>query len=164
MSALPYPKYSLGKLYLFPYHQTREAYEIATGQKCPPWNPYRRPKYWFDPAAKESRSRRVTYDRALAEPPTGPDGKPMLDVLVLDREEASTVNIPPTGPGSTNTPGAAQPEIPCPLRALELNEELMFDFGGIIVVKNKDLYQGLEVGFTSEDRTLLKAIATKLGI
>ena len=42
----------------------------------------------------------------------GPDGKPWLDALVLDRDEAATVNIPPKGPGTTNTPGAAVPEVP----------------------------------------------------
>jgi hypothetical protein len=164
LPALPYPKYSISYLYLFPTYATREDYQKATGQEPPPWNPYRQPKHWFDPAAAESRSRRVVYEYVIAEPPAGPDGKPALDVLVLDREEAATVNIPPTGPGTTNTPGAGAPDVPCPMRALEPNEELFFDFGSVIVVKNTDLYPQLEEGFTSEDRKLLKAIAEKLGV
>lgn len=166
MPALPFPKYSLGNLYLFPYYPTREDYQRATGQEPPPWNPYRQPKYWFDPAAKDSKSRRVVYERVLADPPAGPDGKPMLDVLVLDREEAATVNIPPKGPGATNVPGADAPEVPVPLRPLEPDEELAFDFGGIVVVRNKHLWAELErqSGFTAEDRRLLAAIARKLGI
>jgi hypothetical protein len=164
LPALPFPKYSISNLFLFPVFGTREEYQRATGQEAPAWNPYRRPKYWFDPAARDSRTRRIVYTQALAEPPiAGPDGKPMLDALVLDRDEAATVNIPPKGPGTTNTPGAGEPEIPCPMRPLEPNEELAFDFAGTIVVRNKDLYQSLEVGFTQNDREMLKSIARKLG-
>lgn len=164
MSALPYPKYSIANLYLFPVYSTREEYEKATGEEAPPWNPYRQPKYWFDPAASQSPSRRVVYNYALADPPGGPDGKPMLDALVLDRDEAATVNIPPKGPGTTNTPGAGAPEVPCPMRPLAPNEELAFDFAGIIVVRNTDLWATLETGFSTGDRRLLQAIARKLGV
>jgi len=165
--ALPYPKYSLDKLYLFPYYQTREDYRRAMGEEPPAWDPHRPPKYWFDPNARQSPRRNVVYDNVLAtsdsgSPLVGPDGKPMLDVLVLSKEEAATVNIPPKD--VTNVAGADRPEVPCPLRALESNEELFFDFGGVVAVKNRELYAQLEVGFTSEDRALLQAIAKKLGI
>ncbi len=167
MPALPYPKYALSYLYLFPYYQTREAYQKATGQEPPPWNPDRAPKYWCDPKARESTRRNVVYDFVVAysesgAPLAGPDGKPMLEALVLGKEVAATVNIPPKQ--FTNVPGAEVPEVPMPLRPLEPNEELCFEFGGIVSVKNLDLYPLVEPGFTPEDRALLKAIARKLGV
>jgi hypothetical protein len=165
--ALPFPQYSIGNLYLFPYFSTREEYQRATGQEPPPWDPTRAPKYWFDPNAKNSRSRRVVYERVIADPPAGPDGKPMLDALVLDRDEAATVNIPPKGTGFTNVPGADKPEVPVPLRELGPDEELAFGIGGTVVVRNKKLWAELEQGsgnFTAADRALLRAIAEKLGV
>ncbi len=170
MSALPHPKYSITNLYLFPTYATREAYQAATGQEAPAWNPYRPPKSWFDPKARQSTSRRVVYEYALAtDPDTGANtydeqGKPRLDALVLDRDEAATVNIPPKGLGMTNVPGAGVPEVPVPMRALEPNEELFVDFGGIIMVKNRNLYAQLDSGFYSTDRELLQKIAQKLGV
>ena len=169
MPALPLPKYGLKSLYLFPYYQTREDYQKATGQEPPPWDARRAPKYWCDPKARESTRRNVVYDFVLAtsqsgSPLAGPDGKPMLDLLVLTKDEAATVNIPPKGPGVANIPGSDLPEAPCPLRPLEPNEELFFDFGGVVTVKNVPLYSALETGFTAQDRLLLKAIARSLGI
>ena len=170
MPALPYPKYSITNLYLFPSYGSREDYQKITGQEAPAWNPYRQPKCWFDPKARESVSRRVVYEYALAtHADTGAllldsAGKPMLDALVLDREEAATVNIPPKGLGMTNVPGADAPEVPVPMRRLEPNEELFFDFGNIIMVKNTDLFEQLEVGFSGQDRLRLKKIAEKLGV
>jgi hypothetical protein len=164
--ALPLPKYGIKSLYLFPYYQTREDYQKVTGQEPPPWDARRAPKYWCDPKARESTRRNVVYDSVLAtsqsgSPLAGPDGKPMLDVLVLSKDEAATVNIPPVG---TNVPGAEVPEIPCPLRPLDADEELFFDIGGVVTVKNVPLYSALEAGFTAQDRLLLKAIARSLGI
>ncbi len=169
MPALPYPKYGIEHLFLFPIYQTAEAYRKATGEDPPPWNPNKPPKAWFDPEARNSTRRSIVYQNVIAMSPSGyplasPEGKPMLDVLVLSKEDAGTVNIPPKGPGSTNTPGADAPEVPVPLRPLEPNEELFFDFGGIVAVKNLDLYPQLEIGFTAEDRALLKRIAEKLGL
>ena len=170
MSALPYPKYSIQNLYLFPRHDTREAYHKAIGQYPPEWNPYRLPKYWFDPKAKQNPSRVVMYAQALVTDPdtgavlAGSDGNPALDALVLDRDEAANVNIPPSGTGATNIPGADRPEIPVPLRPLEPNEELFFDFGRVVAVKNTELFAQLETGFTQQDRSLLQAIAKKLGV
>jgi len=114
--SLPYPKYGLKSLYLFPYHQTREDYERATGSVCPPFDSARAPKNWLDPSAAKSTKRNVAYQFALVTADNGtaipgPDGKPQLDVLVLKKEEAATVNIPPN---ATNVPGADVPEVPCP--------------------------------------------------
>ena len=110
------------------------------------------------------------YAQALVTDPdtgtvlAGSDGNPALDALVLDRDEAANVNIPPSGTGATNIPGADRPEIPVPLRPLEPNEELFFDFGRVVAVKNTELFAQLETGFTQQDRSLLQAIARKLGV
>jgi hypothetical protein len=165
---LPFPKYGIENLYLFPVYQTTEAYKEAVGQEPPPWNPQRPPKAWFDPEAKDATRRNIVYDNVIAmsesgHPLVGPDGKPMLDVLLLKKEDAATVNIPPKGLGTTNTPGADTPAVPVPLRPLDPNEELFFDFGGVVAVKNRALFPQLEVGFTLEDRLLLQRIAAKIG-
>lgn len=168
MSALPYPKYGIENLYLFRYYQTREAYQQATGEDTPPWDSRRAPKHWRDIVALQSARRNVVYDAVLlsaenGRPLAGADGKPVLDLLVLSKTEAASVNIPPAGPGISNVPGAEVAAVPCPLRPLEPNEELFFDFGGVVAVKNLDLYPKIEVGFTAADRDLLRAIARRLG-
>jgi hypothetical protein len=166
MARLPYPIYGLENLYLFRRYQTREDYQKATGAEPPPFDERRTPKYWFDPKARESSRKNVVYDYVIAmgpgtQPLPGPDGKPMLDVLVLGKEEAATVNIPPTG---TAIAGADVPEVPMPLRALEPGEELCFQFAGVVAVKNVELFEALKEGFTAGDRALLQAIAKKLGV
>lgn len=166
MGALTTPVYGVDQLYLFPRYQTRDAYREATGKEPPPFDPAKPPKYWFDPNAAQSPRRSIVYDPVLAFGKSGvalagPDGKPALDVLVLSKDEAAAVNIPPHG---SNVPGADVPEVPFPLRPLEANEELFFQFGGVVAVKNVELYQALEVGFTYNDRKVLQAIAKKLGV
>ena len=169
MPALPQPWYGLDSLYVFRIYQTREEYEQATGRPCPPWTPAKPPKLWFDAAAASNPRRNVVYDNVVAyaangSPAKGPDGKPMIESLVLTRDEASTVNIPPKGPGYSNIPGADVPSVPVPIRALEKNEELFFGFGGGVFVRNLDHQGQVEVGFSNDDRALLKAIAGKLGV
>ena len=166
MPALPYPKYSVANLYLFPNYDSRETYQKALGVEPPAWNSNRAPKYWFDPKAKDSPRRNVVYDFTIATSESGaplasPDGKPMLDLLVVTKAEAATVNIPPK---VANVPGADVPAVPFPLRALEPDEELYFDFGGVVAVKNTQLFGALEQGFMPKDRALLAAIANKLGV
>ncbi len=169
MSALPMIKYGLDSLYLFPYYQSQEDYTKATGLAAPAFNPNRQPKYWFDPKAKESTKRTILYEQVLAvaengDPLVGPDGKPMLDLLAVQKDEAATVNIPPKGPGVANIPGAGVPEVQPPLRALESNEELGFGFGNTVYVHNIDYPFDDGDSFTAADRLLLKAIAKKLGV
>ena len=166
MPALPLPKYGLDKLFLFPVYGTREEYQKATGQEAPPWDLSRPPKYWFDPAAAGNARRSIIYDNVIAYWPTGqplrgPDGKPVLDSLLLSRAEAAAVNLPPF---LANVPGTEVPQVPIPLRALDADEELDFDFGGIIVVRNKKFADQKEVGFTIQDREILRAIARKLNV
>ena len=165
MARLPYPIYGLENLYLFRRYQTRADYQQATGAEAPPFDPTKRPKYWFDPTAKDSSRRNVVYDNVLVvsefgKPIPGPDGKPMLDLLTLPKMEAATVNIPPEG---TNIEGTDKYEELLPLRDLEPGEELIFQFGGLVAVKNVELFDSLKEGFTAGDRTLLESIARKLG-
>jgi hypothetical protein len=169
MSALPYPTYGITHLYLFPVYQTREAYKQATGVEAPPYDPTKPLKSWFDPKAAESTSRKLVYERVIAYADNGMplaslDGKPVLEPLLIDRLVAATVNIPPKGPNIPDAPTTGL-EIPVPLRALYADEELYFQFGGSVAVKNKALFGQLEAGnFTAADRALLQAIAEKLGI
>jgi hypothetical protein len=161
-------RYGLEKLHLFPYYQTREAYEAATGVAPPKFDGTRPPKYWFDPAAKDSTRRNIIYDQILAyaangSPLVDENGKPMLDFLMLYKEEALAVNIPPKGIGTANIPGADKPEVPPPLRALRPDEELFFPFPGVVAVRIKGTLEP-DRGFTEEDRELLLAIARKLGV
>lgn len=169
MSALPLVKYGIDSLYVYPYYQSQEDYAKATGLAAPVFNPNRQPKYWHDPKARESTRRTIVYNQVLAvaengAPLVGPDGKPMLDLLVLQKDEAATVNIPPKGPGVANVPGAGVPEVQPPLRPLESNEELGFGFGSTVFVHNKDFPFDEGGTFSSADRLLLQAIARKLGV
>ena len=166
MPALPFPKYSIEKLYLFPIYHSRDEYKAAFAQDPPPFNPNLPPKYWFDPKAKDSARRSIIYDQVIATDAKGGElldahGKIQLDFLVLGKEEAGAVNIPG---GSTNEPGSAAPPVVCPMRPLEANEELFFDFMGNIAVKNTELFDAQQSLFTPADRSLLQAIAKKLGV
>ena len=160
---------SLDTLFLFPYYSTREDYQKATGHVAPPWDPKRPPKYWLDPKAIESPRKIVVYDNALAVSENGTllrddQGRPAMEALVLPKEIAATVNIPPKGPNSVNIPGADQPEVQMPLRELRENEEIFFRFGGVVAVRNKETYEFTQVGFTFQDRLMLQSIARKLGV
>ena len=169
MLALPMAKYGLDSLYLFPYYQSQEDFNKATGAVAPAWNPSRQPKYWQDPAALASTRRTVVYNQVLAvadngAPLVGSDGKPMLDILALQKEEAASVNIPPKGPGIQNVPGAGEAEVQPPLRGLEKSEVLAFGFGNTVYVHNIDYPFDDTGSFRVEDRILLQAIAKKLGV
>lgn len=167
MAALPLPKYGLDKLYLFPIFQTREQYRDATGEEAPPFDPNRPPQAWFDPEAKNSTKRVIVYEHALAVaenglPKRNADGMPFLEPLALPKAEAATVNIPYKRAG--NERGADAPEVPCPVRPLDPQEELFFDFGGIPMVRNKTIAEAANFGFSPQDREILRAIARKLNV
>lgn len=99
MPALPFPKYGVRELYLYPYYDTRERFQAETGIEPPPFDPAKPPKYWFDPEAAQSPKRSILYENVLAFSEqghvlAGPDGRPMLEPLLLRKEEAANVNIP----------------------------------------------------------------------
>jgi len=161
-------RYGIERLYLFPYYQTREDFERATGVEPPKFDPLRPPKFWFDPAAKSSTRRNVAYEQVLSyavngSPLLGEDGKPLLEPLTIGKDEAATVNIPPKGLGMANIIGADKPEVPPPLRALHADEEFFTPIGGVIAVRIKGTLEP-DRGFTEEDRAMLVAIARKLSV
>jgi hypothetical protein len=161
-------RYGLESLYLFPYFQTREEYKSATGVEPPKFDGTKPPKYWFDPTASESLRRQIVYDQVVAYAASGSPivdekGQPSLEVMMLSKDEALNVNIPPKGLGVANVPGADKPEIPPPLRALREDEELFFPFPGVVAVRVKGTLEP-DRGFTEEDRAMLLAIARKLGV
>lgn len=167
MAALPIPKYGLEKLNLFPYFQTRQQYRQATGQEPPAFDPTRPPQAWYDPQMVHSTKRTVIYDNVLAidekgRPKRNAEGGPYFEPLMILRSEAATVNIPEKN--AANEPGTEVPEVPPPLRALDADEELIIDFGGIVMVRNKRLNTEVPVNFSAQDRELLKAIARKLNV
>lgn len=168
MAALPLPKYGLDKLYLFPYFQTRAEYAQAVGEEPPPFDATRPPKYWYDAEALKSTKRSVIYENVLAVNEKGlplqdENGHPYLEPMVILRQEAGTVNIPMQH--AANEPGTEQPAVQVPLRELDPDEELIFDFGGVVLVRNKQLVESnTPVGFTPQDRELLKSVARKLNV
>jgi hypothetical protein len=166
MPALPKAKYGLDALYLFPLFQTREQYKQATGTEAPPFDPQRQPKFWFDPAAALSARRNVIYDRVIAladngTPALDAEGRPVLEPLVISKFDAATVNMPPEGPAAPEIRG---PMLPMPLRAPEPEEELILDYTGAVVVRNKTIAEEQAAGFGPEDRAVLRAIARKLNV
>jgi hypothetical protein len=161
-------RYGIEKLYLFPYYQTREQYQQVTGVEPPKFDGSRAPKLWADPAAKNSVRRNVVYDRVISYAANGSllfdeNDSPMLEGLVLSKDEAATVNIPPKGLGISNIPGADKPEVPPPLRALTPEEEFFIPFPGLVAVRLKGALEP-DRGFTEEDRAVLLAIARKLAV
>ncbi|MBL8178353.1 MAG: hypothetical protein JNK48_26995 [Bryobacterales bacterium] len=170
MSALPYPTYGLAHLYAFPVYQTREEYRQKTGMEAPPFDPSKPVKSWCDPAAAAATRRKLVYDNVIAMadsglPLAGADGKPMLEPLMIDKDFAAVVNIPVKDfTGEIPEQKTIGVEIPVPLRALEEGEELYFGFGGVVMIRNTKEFEKIEVGFLHEDRLLLRAIASKLGV
>ena len=167
MAALPQPKYGLQHLFLFPVYQTREDYKAATGEEPPPFDPTRPAQYWRDPEASKSARRVIVYEHVLATdergyPKRDAKGKPYFEPLALPKMEAAAVNIPYKK--AANEPSSGLPDVLPPCRALHDDEELDFDFGGIVVVKNKNFESETVVGFTLGDRELIRAIARKLNV
>jgi hypothetical protein len=167
MAALPLPKYGLEKLFLYPLYQTQDQYRRGTGEEPPAFDPTKSPKYWFDPEASKSTRRNIVYDLVIAYDQNGKalsdaNGMPVFESMVLSKQEAATVNIPLAV--AANEPGADKPQIPMPLREPDPDEEIFFDFGGAIAVRNKKLYADTQVTYSAQDREVLLAIARKLNV
>jgi len=167
MAALPLPKYGLENLSLFPVYQNRAQFLKATGAEAPAFDSSKPPKYWFDPNAEKSPKRSLLYDCVLAtdekgKPVFGADGKLYFEPMMLFKQEAATVNLPSSD--YANEPGADVPQVPVPMRALEPGEELIQVFGGVIMVRNKNIAEEGPTSFSYQDRETIKAIARKLGV
>ncbi len=156
----------LDSLYLFPAYRSRQDFRAATGKDAPAYNPLRPPKMWADPEAAKSPRRSVVYDNALTlgaqgQPLAGPDGRPLFEPLVLNRDEAATVNIWEPGLGIV---APSEPPVPPPFRDLKDNEELFFLFPGVVAVRDPNEKPEDPGGFTAEDRRVLLAIARRLDV
>jgi len=156
--------YSISELYLFRVFGSREDYQRVTGEEPPAYDPNRPPKFWFDPKALTSTRRTIAYDPVLATTnegvPFSDQGKPMLDILLLTKEEAASVNI---WHNQSGQPQPHLPPVPVPLRELQENEELFFLMPQVVSVRDKNMVQDAGM-FTAEDRSLLRAIASKLDV
>ncbi len=144
---------------------TREDFQKATGIEAPPYDPTRAPKGWFDPTAAASPRRTVVYDPIVAttasgQPLSDAAGKPMLDILLLSREEAATVNI---WHDQSGQPVPMLQPVPTPMRPLRETEELFFLSPQVVSVRDTSVEPDNGM-FSAKDRTLLQKIAAKLGV
>jgi hypothetical protein len=164
----------LTELQVFDVYQTRQDYEEATGNPCPPPDPKRRRKHWFDPAyagvSQEDDDGQLVFYQALAVNPRTRavvrdfNGKPMLTTIALSKWEAGQVNIPE---GTANEFPLSEPimmfdQIQTPLRSLTPEEELEF-YGpmGVVRVVNtvlRDADKAKSEQFTAADREALRQI------
>lgn len=163
-------QYGLNTLYLFSVYQTREEYRTAIGKDAPPFDPAKPIKSWFDPKAGENARRKLVYENVLAiadngAPLVDEKGKPFLEPLLIDREDAAAVNIPVKDfTGKIQEQPTSTREVPVPMRALTENEELVLGLMGLVSVRNKAALDEQTTGFTLHDRAMLQAIAVKLGV
>jgi len=155
-------------LYLFQWFQTQQDYERFKGSPCPPYDPSKMVKNWFDPNALSggvNPNKSILYSLTFNLSANGSillseDYKPFVDMLLLTRGIAATVNIPPTSVSSNEIIGI----VPCPMRPLRINEEWFVSLGGIVQVRDKtySLSTPLETGFTQVDRQILSDIVSYL--
>lgn len=168
--------YPLSALYLFPVFQTREQFKQVMGYDAPPYNPSIQVKSWMDLSAQGSAQRNVIYQNVIAlaengQPLLNEKGEPFFELMLLRREIASSANIKPKSfDGSAVELPETGYEIPVPCRELLPEESLYLSFGGLVMVRNSknEAKEPAPVpapgDFTQEDRALLQAIATKIGV
>jgi hypothetical protein len=96
------PQYQISALYLFPVYSTRAAYQQATGQQAPPFDPTRPVKQWLDPA---------------------PSGQPynVFNPNATNTKYVSQLSMPTAQAGTVNLPGVYiyPPYVPAPTDAME---------------------------------------------
>lgn len=159
----------IADIYMYRRFSTAEEYFATTGVPVV-WDPTKRPKYWFDPKAANAPRRNVVYDCVLAIADSGTiisdqAGNPMTEFLVLTKEEAGSVNIPPSGTH------LAPPLAECPVPLVPLGKDEVLVFGSLpgmvgrqVLVANRNEIDAGPEGFTKTDRALLRAIAARLGV
>lgn len=127
-------------LYLFPVFQTREDYRNQTGQDAPLYDENRDIKSWYDPTAAAHPRPKITYDRVIAlgddgrSPAVDDQGQPFFEPLVIERDWAARVNIPPKAIGQVPDRPTTGKEVPVPCRALRPTEFLKLQFGGTLAL------------------------------
>ncbi len=184
----------LSVLDLFPIYNSVEDYKQATGKDAPALDTTKLLKQWFDPDAltapvgpgkrADGSPNGITYGDGYGlypililgatDPKTG-DVPVTASVVYVTRDEAATVNLPSSTHGYGGKGFHYQP---VPQRPLDSAEAVIVEmgtiqglFGGPALI-NKTLYKSPSAnqpaggggGFSESDRTLLQAIAHKLGI
>jgi hypothetical protein len=157
--------YGLEEAFIYPYYQTREDYEKATGKPCPPYLDNGRPKYWegtveadADPDLSIRFSVPYTSRGGVSR---SVDGTPRVSFLDLKPEEITRVNIPPKQVGSF--PGSTSAvEIQPPMELLP-NERLEFQAGIAAAQLRIRRIDKIPTTATMSERQLLEAIAKKVG-
>jgi hypothetical protein len=135
-----------------------------------PYDPTLPVKRWLDLSALSSPRNSVVYDNVLAldektrQPLLDPTTKrPYLDLLVLAKKQAASVNIPPD---VANFSGVDAPEVQIPCRALADYEYV--DFGDSpfegVVIRDRRADDLRPATYTLRDQQALQAIAAKLGV
>jgi hypothetical protein len=155
--------YGISALYLYPTHQTPADFEKATGgQVAPPFQPAYRPKHWFDPAVDVSDPE---ADTCYSVAKVTKDG-PRVVQACMPAFEAAAVNIPTGEAASGLYDPRARPAREVPIRPLLANEALVNTPFGLQIVNldRRAARLKTEGAFLPADRTLLEAIARKLGV
>jgi len=158
----------ISKAYLFPVYATAEDAERATGKTLEPFSADLRPKRWIDPnpvdSGLEGSDGNPTAEYRGLEEASVATGTIKTKRFSVPLAEASMFNIPRSGPGMTNVPGADVPEYPAPLKELAPTQILVrrTPMSGV-EIRNMDVpdpgVPGPEAGaFTAEDRLALQTI------
>jgi hypothetical protein len=82
-------QYQISTLDLFPVYASRAAYQQATGNQAPPFDPSRAPQYWEDPS-QPGKSGIVTY--LIVDTTNAATG--YLGQLTITAASAASVNLP----------------------------------------------------------------------
>jgi len=151
----------LETLHSFRRWETRKEYDSLHIMPAPPYNPARDPQYWEDPLAKGRTMVYSVLAMSGSNPTRDEHGNPFIEQTVMRSDDAAHVNFPPDW-------GERPLEVPVPLRPLESYEVLEFSpvLGGGVIVRDTriPLVADTPTAFTVADRTLLQAIARKLGV
>jgi len=159
---------AVSNAYLFPTYATAEDAERATGKPVRAFRANLRPKRWIDPnpadSGVEGSDGKPTAEYRGLDPASIPVGPVKTKRFLVPFAEASEFNIPPTGQGATNVPGADVPEYPAPLKELAATQMFVKrTFTSGVEIRNMDVpdpgVPGPEAGaFTAEDRLALQTI------
>lgn len=159
------PMYNINALSPAAFYQTQEAYTKATGKPAPAYDLNQPIKKWVDPDAVAALSNGGDSQDFEIYNVVGSDLK--LHQRAGSLSFLASVNIPPTVTGTqVGVPVNKKGEVDFPVRALLPNEFIKnLPLGGAVVIRS-DLLPGggVDTGFTDADRSLLKAIAGKLGV
>lgn len=126
---------TLNSHYVFPVYQTCEDFLAKTGSACPPFDATRKVKSWLDPSPPApDEDGNVSY-RMLATAKDGTplvqNGKPYQRTVLVPRDEAARVNIPPKDFSGRIQEIKTIGEWAVPMRALGADEEFCWGFGAL---------------------------------